>query len=121
MSRQAPGWLTWVLAGGLALVFLGERVLAGAQLPHLVATTAGTLLVLASAAWRVASWRRTRKAGTVQEARVEAQLALAYVGCLLALILYFLSTDAGISLLRIEFANEAARGRYQTSLQVLWV
>jgi hypothetical protein len=120
VSRQAPGWLTWVLAGGLALVFLGERVLPGASTVRWVASSAGTLLVLASAGWRVASWLRARAAGPAEAARIEAQLALAYAGCVLALALYFLSTDAGMSVLRLDFANDAARGRYHTALQVLW-
>jgi len=121
VSRQAPGWLTWVLAGGLALVFLGERILSGASTARLVASSAGSLLVLASAAWRVASWQRARAEGPPEAARVEAQLALAHAGCVLALALYFLSTDAGMSLLRLDFADEAARGRYRTALQVLWL
>lgn len=120
VSRQAPGWLTWMLAGGLALVFLGERILAGAPAARLIATGAGVLLVLASAAWRLASWRRARATGSAEEASVEAQLALAHAGCILALILYFLSTDAGISLLRLDFASDTARGHYRTALQVLW-
>ena len=120
VSRQAPGWLTWVLGGGLALVFLGERILPGAPAARLVATSVGALLVLASAGWRVVSWRRARAAGPPAEAQVEAQLVLAHAGCVLALALYCLSTDAGISLLRLDFADEAARGRYRTALQVLW-
>ena len=121
VSRQAPGWLTWVLAGGLALVFLGERILPGAPAARLVATGLGALLVLASAAWRLASWRRARTAGSAEQARVEGQLALAYVGCVLALTVYFLSTDAGTALLRLGFKDDAARGRYGTVLQVVWV
>ncbi len=120
VSRQAPGWLTWVLAAGLALVFLGERILPGAPAARLVATGLGVVLVLASAAWRVLSWRRARAAGVAPEARLEGQLALTYAGCVLALVLYFLSTDAGIALLRLDFAQETSRARYHDALQVLW-
>ena len=81
----------------------------------------GALLVLASAVWRIASWRRARAEAGAEETRVEGNLALAYAGCVLALVLYFLSTDAGISLLRLDFANAVSRGRYHTALQVLWV
>ena len=124
VRRQAPGWLTWVLAGGLALVFLGERILPGLAAARLLATSLGTVLVLASAAWRAVAWRRARAAGGANapdEARRQGELALASLGCVLVLALYFLTTDTGISLLRLDFADEAARGRYRSALEVLWV
>ncbi len=120
MNRRAPWWLTWVLAGGLALVFLGERVLAGLTAARLLFSIAGAVLVVGSLVWRSLAWRDARATGAAERARVEGQLLLSYAGCTLALLLYFLSSDAGISLLHVDFADEAARGRYRTVLDVLW-
>ena len=120
MSRRAPWWLTWVLAGGLALVFLGERVLSGMPAARLLCSIAGAALVVGSLVWRIASWREARARGAAERAHVDGQLLFTYAGCTLALLLYFLTTDAGVGLLRIDFADEAAHGRYRTVLQVLW-
>lgn len=120
MSRRAPRWLTWVLAGGLALVFVGERMLAGIPAARLVFSIAGAALVVGSLVWRILSWRQARAQGAPEEAAVEARLAVAYAGCVLALVLYFFSTEAGAGLLGIDVADQARHGRYRTILQVLW-
>ena len=120
MKRRAPLWLTWLLTAGLLLLFLGERVLAGLPLVRLVLSLTGALVVLGCLAWRIVSWRLARASGSPDEVRVEKWLTLAYAGCVVALLLYFVSSETGMRALGIYFDDDVARARYRVSLQVLW-
>ena len=50
-------WLTWVVVGGLAAVFLGERAFGGVALVRLPLSVLGAASVLGATLWRVRSWR----------------------------------------------------------------
>jgi hypothetical protein len=114
VTRPAPWWLGWLLAGGLLAVFLGERVLAGVGGARIALTGLGVLAVLLCAGWRALTWR----ASTGEVRRMEGALALAYAGCALALLVYLLSSDAGE---RIGLGLAASDdGRARVVLQVLW-
>jgi hypothetical protein len=117
VTRPAPWWLGWLLVGGLALLFVGERVLPGVGLARALFSGLGAAAVLASVAWRAMSCR----AATGEARRVERMLLLAYAGCALALVLYLISSDDGIRWLDIDFAEADARDRYQVVGQVLWI
>lgn len=120
MKRRAPLWLTWLLTAGLVLLFLGERVLAGLTLVRLVLSLTGVLVVLGCLAWRILSWRSARASGSPDEARVEKWLTLAYAGCIVALLLYFISSETGMRAFGLYFDDDVARARYRVSLHVLW-
>ena len=114
--RRAPWWLAWLLAGGLVLLFVGERVLAGFDLVRALLSGMGALAVIASTVWRALSWR----AAEGDARRVEGWLLLAHAGCLLALVGYLISSEDGMRWLAIDFAEAEARDRYRVVLQVLW-
>lgn len=116
VRRTAPWWLTWLLAGGLVLLFLGERVLEAVTVARAVLSGLGALVVLGCLVWRIFSWREA--AGEAR--RVEQLLLLAGAGCVLALVLYLISSDDGMRWLAIEFAEEESRERYTVILRVLW-
>jgi hypothetical protein len=117
VRRTAPWWLGWLLAGSLFALFLGERVLAGAGVWRLVLSGLGALGLVAAAAWRVAAWR----AADGESRRVEGVLALAYAGCVLALVVYFVSSDVGARALGLELELASGDGaRTRTLLQVVW-
>ena len=46
VTRTAPWWLGWLLAGGLASIFLGERVLESVAIARALTSGLGALVVL---------------------------------------------------------------------------
>ncbi|HEX7049366.1 MAG TPA: Gldg family protein [Longimicrobiales bacterium] len=115
MSRSAPWWLTWALLGGLVALFLGERVLEVIGPARAVFSGLGALAVLGCLAWRTSSWRAAEGGAR----RVEALLLAAYAGCVLALVLYLVSSEDGMRWLGIDFRHET-EARYRTVMHVLW-
>ncbi|MBI4509849.1 MAG: Gldg family protein [Deltaproteobacteria bacterium] len=116
MSRQAPGWITWALAAGLILLFLGERVLGHLPTARLSFSIAGAWLVVMATAWRAVSFASSHGAGR----RVERILLLGSVGCVAALLLYLVSSDDGMRWLSFTFSEAKTRERWQGVLAVLW-
>lgn len=114
--KPAPWWLTWLLVAGLASLFLGERIFGDVVLARSIFSGVGTLCVIAATAWRARTWFRAE--GDVR--RIERIFLLAYGGCLLALILYAISSEDGMRLLGIEFETRSAERRYQGAFLVLW-
>ncbi|MBI4519268.1 MAG: Gldg family protein, partial [Gemmatimonadetes bacterium] len=115
-ARTAPWWLTWLLAGALVSIFLGERVFETLTTARVIFSGLGALLVLACLVWRIFSWRDAQG----EAKRVEQILLMAYAGCLLALVLYLISSADGMGWLGIEFEEDESRDRYKVILQVLW-
>lgn len=110
-ASRAPWWLTWLLVGGLVLVFLGQRILAVTPVTWL-----GVGVVLAATLWRALSWRRASG-----EARsMEGLLLLAQIGCVLALALYALGRDAALGAVGPDFATAEAEARFRAGLRVAW-
>jgi len=115
-SGRAPGWLGWLLAGGLTCVFVGERVVGSASGARVLLSGVGALLVLAAAIGRLRAWR----AAPPELRRMEGALALCYAGCVLALLVYFGSTDAGLRTLGVDLAADRTR-RLRGPLDAAWV
>ncbi len=113
--RVAPWWLTWVVAGGLAALFVGERMLGGPGIARVAVSGLGASVVLGCIVWRFLSWR----AATGEGKRVEGVLLACYVWCLIAVAGFVASSSDGMRWLGIEFAERAAERRYETALQVL--
>ena len=116
LTRRAPWWLTWLLAGGLVALYLGERVLATAGAARGVASGVGLVVVVLCTVWRLRAWR----AAEGEARRVEGLFLLAYACCILALLGHFVSSDPGMRWLGIDFTDDAAHDRYRTILHVLW-
>ena len=116
VTRRAPWWLTWVLAGGLVAIYIGERILATLAPGRLLFSGLGVLAVVGATAWRAISWRTADE----EARRVETLLLLSYAGCVVALIGYVASSETGLRWLDFLFADEAARDRFRTIVLVLW-
>ena len=84
---QPPGWLTWVLLGGLAAFYLGERVADGIPLLRLLFSGGGALLVLLVTVWRLLAWRSA--SGDARE--VERLFFLTALGCTLGVFGFWLA------------------------------
>jgi len=85
-NRPAPWWLTWAMCAGLVAVFLGERVVGHLPTAHKLLTGAGALAVLVVAAWRVMAFAQA----AADRRPVDRVLLLGALGCVAALLLYFL-------------------------------
>ena len=94
-------WLTVALATGLVLFFIGERVFRDLPAARIPLSVSGVVAVLGALALRLVAWRRA--AGEVK--RIERLFALAYLGCALALLGFFVGTEEGVRFLGIEFED----------------
>ncbi len=113
--RPAPWWLTWIVAGGLAVLFVGERLVGGPGLARVAVSGLGAVVVLGGVVWRFLSWR----AATGKGKRVEGMLLACYVRCVLAVVGFVVSSSDGMRWLGIVFDERAAERRYESALQVL--
>jgi hypothetical protein len=113
----APGWLFPVYLGGLALVFLGERVLSGLE------KGAGFFTALGLAGMVVATILRFspkfRSQG--ERAQIERLLALLSVLGLFALAIYYVTTNSGIERFGLDKWTSEKRDHAIELLRVLWV
>jgi len=116
-GRAAPGWVFPLYAGGMALVFLGERVLSGLEKGAGAATALGVLCVVAATAVRFSP--RFKQGG--ERKSIEAVLAVLSLTGLLALAVYFATTDAGIDKLGLNSLAVTKREHLLGVLRVLWV
>jgi hypothetical protein len=113
---SAPGWLLPLYLGGLALVFVGERVLAGLEKGPGFFTGAGVLAVLAATMLRFAP--RFRSGG--ERRSIEGLLALLSLGGLLALVLYAATTPWGNERFGIDGMADATKTRTNELLTVAY-
>ena len=115
LTTRAPWWLTWIIAVGLVLLFVGERLVGGSGFVRVVISGLGGAVVLAGVVWRFLSWR----AATGEGKRVEGMLLASYVGCVLAVVGFVASSNDGMRWLGIAFEERAAERRFESALQVL--
>ncbi len=110
-------WLAIAYVTGLALVFVGERVLASTETVRYAVTGLGALGVVVATALRFVAARKT--AG--DRRGVELSLAKLSTGGVVALAVYFLTTETGKGLLGVDAAKPDTRARFEAGGAVLWV
>jgi hypothetical protein len=112
----APAWVVPVYVGGLVLLYLGERVFSTFESGHWGATGPGLAAVLiATAARFVPTWQAGGERG-----RIEKLLGLLSVGGVVALFIYSLTTDWGMSKLGLLTAPDDKRQNVHAILTVAW-
>ncbi|MBP6633674.1 MAG: Gldg family protein [Kofleriaceae bacterium] len=115
MRTASPWWASLIYVIGLFLLFLGQRSFHGVDGIGSLATLVGALLVVGITAARV--WTTLGSRGGRR--RVERTLLLAHVGAGAALLLYALTTKAGLGLVGVTEAKSVAR--WVGSMNVLWI
>ena len=116
-GRAAPGWVFPLYAGGMGLVFLGERVLSGLEKGASAATALGVLCVIAATLMRFSP--RFKTGG--ERKSIESVLATLSLTGLLALAIYFATTDAGVDKLGLASMAAGKREHLLGVLRVLWI
>jgi hypothetical protein len=117
VGRSAPSWLLWLYLAGLVLVYSGERVLSGLEKGSGLVTFVGVLCVLGATLLRFSP----RFRGGGERRSIEAQLAVFSSVGMVALALYFITTDYGTDLLGIDKMEDPGRTRLLEFLTVSWV
>ncbi len=111
---SSPWWLVVLLVIGLASLFMGERAFAhtaiASQLSWLGIALLATTIGLR--AWVIAKARGRQR-------HIELVSMACHVGLLVALVGYWLTTDAGMSLIGVQ--SDSAMMRWQMVMRVLWL
>jgi hypothetical protein len=115
--RAPPLWVVPLYVGGLVLVYLGERVLTTFESGRWVATVLGLLAVLAATLVRFSP--RFRVGGERRE--IENLLAILSVIGVVALLLYFATTDWGMQAFGLSTADFETQESFEELLSVVWV
>jgi hypothetical protein len=116
-SGGSPVWVVPLYMLGLALLFLGQRVLVEFDRGKLIASGLGLGALLAATAARFVLGSRASQ----DRKRIEVLLGLLSVTGLLAIALYFASTDGGIDKIGFAAAAREYKDKVQGVLQVAWV
>jgi hypothetical protein len=116
-GRAAPGWVFPLYAGGMGLVFLGERVLSGLEKGAGAATALGVLCVVAATALRFSP--RFKTGG--ERKSIESVLAILSLTGLFSLAIYFATTDVGVDKLGLGSMAVTKKEHLLGVLRVLWV
>lgn len=117
IGQSAPSWLLFLYLGGLVLVYCGERVLSGLEKGSGLVSFAGVLAVLGATLLRFSP--RFRAGG--ERRSIETQLAVLSTVGVVALALYFATSDYGSELLGIQKMEDPGRTRVLEFLTVSWV
>lgn len=113
----APGWLLPLYLGGLAFVLVGERVLSGLEKGAGVFTALGVLAVVLATALRFSPKFRSQG----ERANIERLLALLSVLGVVALGIYYVTTDSGAERFGLSKLTAEKRDHAVELLRVLWV
>ena len=117
VGRPAPAWVFPLYAAGMGLVFLGERVLSGMEKGAGAATALGALCVLGATGIRFSP--RFKTGG--ERKSIESLLAILSLTGLLALAMYFATTDSGASKLGLDSLATTKKDHILGVLRVLWI
>ena len=110
-------WVVPVYVLSLALVFVGERILAGDDTLRIGFSAVGVIGALGTTLYRLRAALRSR--GEQQSA--ERTLAFLMLGGLVAIAIYFSSTDTGKSVLHLAALRPETRARVAGITTVAWV
>jgi ABC-type uncharacterized transport system len=113
----APGWLMPVYLGGLAMVGLGERVLSGLEKGGGFATAIGVSAVVLATALRFSPKFKSQG----ERANIERLLAWLSALGLVALAVYYVTTDSGAERFGLAQMTSEKREHAIELLRVLWV
>ena len=113
----APGWILPLYLGGLALVLIGERVLSGLEKGAGMVTALGAVAVVLATALRFSPKFKSQG----ERAKIERLLALLSLAGLLALAIYYGTTDSGAERLGLTKLTAEKRDHAIELLRVLWV
>jgi len=116
-GRAAPGWVFPLYAAGMCLVFLGERVLSGLEKGAGAVTALGVLGVIVASALRFSP--RFKTGG--ERRSIESLLSVLSVTGLVALAIYFATTDAGVEKLGLASMAVTKKEHLLGVLRVLWI
>ena len=116
-SGAAPGWIFPLYAVGMVLVFIGERVLSGLEKGAGAATALGVLAAVAATAARFSP--RFKSGG--ERRSIESLLALLSLAGLLALAIYFATTDTGADKLGLSHLASPTKEHVLGGLRVVWI
>ena len=117
VGRAAPGWVFPLYAGGMGLVFLGERVLSGLEKGAGAATACGVLCVVVATGLRFSP--RFKTGG--ERKSIESLLAVLSLTGLLSLAIYFATTDSGIDKLGLSSLAQTKKEHLLGVLRVAWL
>lgn len=115
-ERLTP-WLVPAYVASLALLFAGERIVPGLDTLHYGLSGLGVLGIAAVTVLRFAQAART----TGERRVMERRLAFLSLGGIVAVALYFCTTDSGMRLLGVATAEPATRARYEGVLTVGYI
>ncbi|HEY4120128.1 MAG TPA: Gldg family protein, partial [Byssovorax sp.] len=118
-ARALP--LGAMYAGGLALLFVGERLLVGLEVPRYLCSGLGVALMAASAGLRFVLAGNADRPGDLERGPGERRLAFLSVGGLLAVALYFTTTDAARLALGIAAMSPDKRAKVEAVQTIAWV
>lgn len=113
----APGWILPLYLAGLALVLMGERVLSGLEKGAGVFTALGVLAVVSATALRFSPKFKAQG----ERANIERLLALLSLFGLVAVAIYFVTTDWGQDHFGIGKLTAEKRDHALELLRVVWV
>ncbi|HUJ59810.1 MAG TPA: Gldg family protein [Kofleriaceae bacterium] len=113
MRTASPFWASLAFGIGLVLLLLGERIFASISGVRTVLTVIGLALVVAVTLARAYTFART----TGTRRKIERTLLLCQLGCVLALVLYAISTHWGLGHFSLTSKGAA---KAETVLTMVW-
>jgi hypothetical protein len=116
-SGAAPSWIFPLYAAGMVLVFIGERVLSGLDKGAGAATALGLVAVVAATGLRFSP--RFKSGG--ERKSIESLLALLSLAGLVAVAIYFATTDSGADKLGLSKLASPTKDHVLGVLRVVWI
>ena len=116
-AESAPAWVFPLYAGGLAVIYLGERVLSGLPKGAGFVTFVGLLATVAATVLRFSP--RFRSGG--ERRSIESLLAVLSAVGLVGLLVYFSTTEFGATKLGLDRLTSETRIKVDEFARVLWV
>ena len=116
-TGAAPSWIFPLYAAGMVLVFIGERVLSGLEKGAGAATALGVLAVVGATAARFSP--RFKSGG--ERKSIESLLAVLSLAGLVALAIYFATSDSGADKLGLSRLSSPLKEHLLGELRVAWI